>query len=275
MSKLVKKKTEPKVPVTKPKIVIADLTRDKGNITQVGSSSSQLKNIPYLEEVWVSSSMKCCYFTRGKQLKNQNYHFEVGTIKIPSGIQYIADYDTWKPNPAKTTSHILSNILFSINSKKPANGRAFHICENMDDGLESLTVQGCSMLMAPYGDDENPFIVFYYDGEIYFHDMTIITGCFLIPMNLSERTVVYFAIPEDKVTKNHIEILNAIKQRLKEDPDLANHIGNLEAMQYNDKLGIFVVRLIGAGALVQVGGTWQPLAFPYAYDPKKLTRIVE
>lgn len=251
---------------------VIDLTRKKGFLGNVALTGQQLNEIPFLNEAWVSGDLKCCYLSDSSQnqISEDNYYFEIGLIKLPENIQYVKDTSDWQPEPFKTPLPIYSNILLNI-QEAPQKVKSFHICENLPTGgLFARTDQGCSTFLRipPVLNsnlkrtvaDSSDLPILYYNGELYFSDdYREDSGYFLFPMSLSEGLVVYFVVKEDIDTQKHKVILNDIIKQLTANPGLGDNIGIMERMQLNDKLGIFVTRVIGAGdeALKH---------FPFQYD---------
>ncbi len=257
-----------------------DLTKRKGSLNPVSDYKKQLNKTPFLTEVWVSNALKCCYFGENDSDNNLNgdYYFEMGYIKIPRHFQFVTNTETYELSE-KMTHAIATNLIYNI-SETPPSPKEDHICLNTNwgqgGGLASRTPQGCSELLrvAPSNNNltevrdaaiETP--IFYFKGELLFSDdYSEDCGYFLFPMALTEGLVVYFVVKEDASTQQkHRQILDEIGKMLKEDPTLGNSIGIYERLQLNDKLGIFVTRIIGVGH--------DKLAhFPFEYDVVTLDR---
>lgn len=243
-----------------------DMTRGHGKITHVAKSKSilnppvsqkkktvaeNLSAVSFLKEITISGLIPACYFTSGATFPNETGYFEIGTLKLPAGFQYV-DYLKGTPKPNwdnkgdKRENDIFTTILIKLNTQSQPHS-SFHLCEEDPSGLFGGSMAGCSWLVRPYND--NNFILFYYDEVLYFSDGSglngkpaDIEGYYLIPMTLSERIVVYYVIEHKKNDNTHIELLNEIKENFDTNPQRRNCIAINENLQLNDKLGIFVTR---------------------------------
>lgn len=249
---------------------VKDLTRRSGSLTFVGNNALELNTAtmpdPFLDEVWVSNTMKACYFSHNFTIQPQidEYFFEIGLINIPKGFQFIeymangATTPDWNNKKKAIEKTIYGHVLLNISSTTPTTNRLFHLCENplpenRGGGiLMDKTTQGCATPLLSNPDDKAyPFLLFYYFGKIYFSDNSsnedveklTPSGWYLIPLVLSERITVYYVIPEDKVLNLHIEKLNNLYKNLPIYLSVQSgcySIGITERLQLNDKLGIFI-----------------------------------
>jgi hypothetical protein len=241
---------------------VLDLTRNRGQITEV-KTLSRFPSIvpPFLKEVKVSGSQTCIYFTNGSVMQDGVYDFEIGTIKIPAGFQYV-DYmsgggtPNWNNMKVERDYDIFSDVLiFTINKSG-----SFHLCEensneeNGDSIFMGGSPFGCSGLLRPCNDDN--FILFFYDKNLIYlngqdipSDLSLpadLKGYYLIPMYTSERRIVYHLVFCFKNKENDAYVkLNLIKENFDKNTWDKNCIAILRPLQLNDKLGIDVTNDIG------------------------------
>lgn len=243
---------------------IIDLTRSfDGELNGISLGSAKINRdtpiLPsYLQEINLGD-IRAAYFTEGLPPNQDFFYYNLVWMKIPAGFDYVKythnlDGSITLGENIATPDNILTPILLLFNDAGvPIN---HHICSKFHP-INTMGVggqNGCSGLLTSFKKSaasphlgtqsdnipQKPFFLFRYQGNLR---MTVTTQhgsskavdkdtlYYLLPMMLSDKTVVYYA-----VGANDLEVLKIVF-----DNALAFTYAEVdEPLTMNDAMGIFV-----------------------------------
>lgn len=202
---------------------VVDLTRrrDDGKLRGFTQSVPQATYNPmqlpsFLQEVDLGR-IRACYFVNGVlgQInldELDNVYYDLAWMKIPAGFEYVHyNHDGTKITDLSTTTSIGDNGLLTtllLLSDSDKVNSFTHICSdpNCQPHTWIHTGEGCSLKLKHSFSNispsttSRPFELFYFDGVLRLESGKpdrLKAKFYLIPIILSERNVVYYAIESD------------------------------------------------------------------------------
>jgi hypothetical protein len=142
------------------------------------------------------------------------------------------------PNPISKALHNCDNYRNNADGAFPEADKDYR-----DGGLDTIR-EGCLTMLKSL-DNKNEYKVFYYSGFIHLpENQDSIQGEFyLIPLSLSDGTIVYYVIRKSVNGKNYnyMAQLNFMYDKLLEDHRYAGQIVAQSPMRYDDYLAVFLL----------------------------------
>jgi hypothetical protein len=189
-------------------------------------------------------------------------NYKLALLTLPIGIQYVNfelkgntlifnQQDIGEDLKEPIHTPILVNV-FSTNQNHP-----FHFCVNEYEGFEELKKPMTNYPFACYeplsslrDTDEKPFHLFYIKNIDLFsgfgenHSFQETEDCyFMIPVLMSEGTIPFYIIKEDKVNNSHLDELNKWAtevNNVRKSKKWGAHWTSRTPLNYHDHLHIFV-----------------------------------
>ena len=242
-------------------------------IIDPGKGILEAEHSKFLTEVNLGSNIHACYFTSPEKIlpDNTSVYYELAWLRIPEGFQYVyhkIDNDKvviTNVDPPLTKGLLAPLLLWQI--KKIAK-KKFHLCMNRDPAVQYSPRDG-SPIPQSYDRKIDPQYgcVQSYGLNIFIGNINLpvaknilssthpqinfkksdnavekLRGTyFFIPLIISERVVVYYAIKTNADGKKNISKLTEFYQKLKAGE---TDIDAVSPIMYDDIMGIFITTAI-------------------------------